>query len=342
MIMMTMKRCLLIVVLLGATANASVWDRALTSPEDKAAKALYDEKMLDGDTATLTATVQSTSVTNSLESIRRAEAAYRAAAALRPYDGEPYFRIGNLIYQMHFDCDSPMLARLPTCNRVYATPRRMELAIEAWEEFEKRAPLDPRVGEILIKRAVLSTKLVNGGPDDRRHLESAARDYQAALDRSDGLAVARSDEQLLGNLAETYMMLDRLDDAIATYLQAIAVGAARVSTVYGLAVALDRDGSGEQAIRRIQAQGAGGFDAFNKEYTSGSVFFVPAGESNYYFALINEAFGNYGTALELWNAYIASGAHREFQPRVREHINELHRKHVRAEPTLLPEPDDLN
>jgi len=337
-----MKPSLLIVMLLAATADAGIWDRALTSPEDEAAKELYDAKMLEGDTATLTATIQSTSVSNSLESIRRAEAAYRAAASLRPRDGEPYFRIGNLLYQMHFDCDSPFLARLPTCNRVYATPKRMELAIEAWEEFEKRAPLDPRVGEILIKRAILSTKLISGGPGDRRHLETAARDYKAALDRSDGLAGVRGDEQLLGNLAETYMMLDRLDDAIATYLQAIAVGAARVSTIYGFAVALDRDGSGDQAIRRIQSQGAGGFDAFSKEYTSGSVFFVPAGESNYYFALANEAFGNYGQALELWHAYIRSGAHREFQPRAREHIDQLLKKHVHAEPTLPPEPDDQN
>jgi tetratricopeptide (TPR) repeat protein len=341
-----MKRSLLIVVIFGATlgasASAGVWDRALTSPEDDDAKKQYDIKMEEGDTATHTASIQSASISNSLDSIRIAEAAYRAAAALRPHDGEPYFRIGNLLYQMHFDCDSPMIARLPTCNRVYATPKRMELAIEAWDEFERRAPLDPRVGEILIKRALLNTKLVNGTTADRRHLEGAARDYQAALDRSDGLAGVRGDEQLLGNLAETYMMLDRLDDAIATYLQAIAVGAARVSTVYGLAVALDRDGSGDQAMRRIQGQGVGGFDAFNKEYASGSVFFVPAGEANYYFALVNEAFGNYGTALDLWNGYLASGAHPEFQARAREHVDQLHKRHVRAEPTLPPEPDDPN
>jgi tetratricopeptide (TPR) repeat protein len=339
---MMMKRSLLIVVMCSATANAGVWDRALTSPEDEAAKELYDAKMLEGDTATLTATIQSASISNSLESIRRAEAAYRAAASLRPHDGEPYFRIGNLLYQMHFDCDSLMLARLPTCNHMYATPRRMELAVEAWDEFEKRAPLDPRVGEILVKRALLNTKLINGTTSDRRHLECAARDYQAALDRSDGLAGTRGDEQLLGNLAETLMMLGRLDDAIATYLQAIGAGAARVSTVYGLAVALDRDGSGDQALRRIQGQGPGGFDAFNKEYINGSVFFVPDGESKYYLALANEAFGNYGTALDLWNGYVASGAHPEFQPRAREHIDRLRKKHVRAEPAPLVEPDDPN
>jgi tetratricopeptide (TPR) repeat protein len=339
---MMMKRSLLIVATLAATAHAGVWDRALTSPDDEAKKELYDAKLAEGDTATLTATIQSASVNTSLDSIKRAETAYREAAKIRPLDGEPYFRIGNLLYQMHFDCDSPFIARLPTCNRVYATPKRMELAIEAWDEFEKRAPLDPRVGEILIKRALLSTKLVNGGVADLRHLESAARDYQAALDRSDGLAGARGDEQLLGNLAETYMMLDRLDDAIATYLQAIAVGAARVSTVYGLAVALDRDGSGDQAIRRIQAQGPGGFDAFNKEFTNHSVFFVPAGEEKYYFALVNEAFGNYGIALDCWNSYLASGAHPEFHARAREHIDQLRKKHVRAEPAQPVEPDDPN
>ena len=97
---MMMKRSLLIVVMAGATADASVWDRALTSPEDEAARDLYDAKMLEGDTATLTSTIQSASIRNGLESIKRAEAAYRAAAAIRPREGEPYFRIGNLLYQM--------------------------------------------------------------------------------------------------------------------------------------------------------------------------------------------------------------------------------------------------
>ena len=327
-------------VLFAATANASVWDHALTSPQDEAAKDLYDAKMLEGDTAMLTSTIQSTSIRNSLESIHRAELAYRAAAAYLPRENEPYFRIGNLLYQMHFDCDQ-LVARLPTCDPQYATPIRAELVVQAWDEFEKRAPLDPRVGEILVKRAILNTKLVNGSASDRRHLEGAARDYQAALDRSDGLAGTRGDEQLLGNLAETYMMLDRLDDAIATYLQAMAVGAARVSTVYGLAVALDRDGSGDQALRRIQGQGTAGFAAFSRDFARRGVFYVPEGESNYYFALANEAFGNYGAALEYWNRYVSSGAHPEFQPRAREHIDQLHKKHVRAE-MPPPDPDEPN
>lgn len=332
-------RSLWIVVALAATADAGVWDRALTSPEDEARRDLYDAKMMAGDTATVSATIQATSPDHVMLSVRRAEQAYREAAALRPDEAEPYFRIGNLIYQMHFECDIPF-NRPPTCGPAYATPARMQAAVEAWDAFEKRAPLDPRVGELLLRRALLNTKVISGGPDDRRHLEAAARDYEAAIDRSDGLAGARGDEQLLGNLAETYMMLNRLDEAIATYQRAVAVGAARVSTVYGLAVALDRDGSGGQAVRRILAQGPDGFEQFKREFIRRSVFYVPEGESHYYFALLNEAFGNDGPALELWNRYLQSGAHPEFQPRAREHIQQLRKRHVRPEQPP-PDPDDL-
>jgi tetratricopeptide (TPR) repeat protein len=327
------KRSLLLLVVLAAPADASVWDRALQSPEDEVAKDLYDAKMLEGDTATLTATIQSSSIANNLESIRRAEAAYRAAAAARPREAEPYYRVGSLLYQMYYNCDQ-IYTQLPTCDPNNLA--RAEAVITAWEEFERRAPLDPRVSDILLSRALLHTKLIDGSPADRRHLEKAASDYQAALDRGDGLSATRGDEQLLGNLAETYMMLDRLDDAIASYYRAIAAGAARVSTVYGLAVALDRDGSGDQAIRQIQGQGAEGLDAFTKECIRHTVFFVPSGESAYYFALASEAAGNHGAALSLWFRYIASGAHPEFQVRAREHIEALRNKHVHPEP-LPPE-----
>jgi tetratricopeptide (TPR) repeat protein len=333
-----MKRSLLLLVLLAAPAGASVWDRALQSPDDEASKDLYDAKMLEGDTATLTATIQSSSIANNLESIRRAEAAYRAAAAARPREAEPYYRIGTLLYQMYYNCDQ-IYTQLPTCDP--SNLARAPAVITAWEEFENRAPLDPRVSEMLLSRALLHTKLIDGSPGDRRHLERAAADYQAALDRGDGLSATRGDEQLLGNLAETYMMLNQLDDAIASYYRAIVAGAARVSTVYGLAVALDRDGSGDQAIRQIQGQGAEGLDAFTKECVRHTVFFVPSGESSYYFALASEAAGNYGAALSLWIRYIASGAHPEFQARAREHIEALRDKHVHSEslpPELNPPP----
>ena len=325
-----MKRSLLIMMLmsLGPTAHASVWDRAVTTPADETARELYDAKMLEGDTATLTSTVQSASPQARMESVRRAEAAYRAASTARPKEAEPYFRIGNLIYQTYFECDQTTLT---LCDKIYATPVRAEVAINAWNAFEQRAPLDPRIGELLLRRALLNTKLINGLPGDHERLVAAAHDYRTALDRSDGIASTRGDEQLLGNLAETYMMLNQLDDAVTTYLEAVAAGVARTSTVYGLAVALDRDGEADQALRRIQNQGEDGFEAFTKEYMRQQIFFVPDGEANYYFALANEAFGNDGAALEFWNRYLQSGAHPEFQPRAKEHIEQLHKRHVRPE-----------
>jgi tetratricopeptide (TPR) repeat protein len=335
-----MTKHVLLIILLCASAHASVWDHALNNTADDATRDLYDAKMSEGDGATLLAMVESTSLKSRLELIKHAEAAYQAAAAARPHEAEPYFRIGNLLYQMYFACDPPSL-RLSTCDPAWATAEQQAHTVEAWDEFERRAPLDPRVNEILLPRAIQNTKLIDGSVADRRHLEAAARDYQAALDRNDGLSKIRDDEQLLGNLAETYMMLGRLDEAISTYLQAISVGVARVSTMYGFAVALDRDGAGDQAIQRILAQGTTGFDAFQKEFIQGSVFFVPRGEENYYFALSNEAFGYYGPALEYWNRFIASGVHREFQPRAREHIEQLRKKHVHAEPPP-PELEDRN
>ncbi|HEX4423239.1 MAG TPA: hypothetical protein VH165_35255 [Kofleriaceae bacterium] len=336
-----MIRSLLIVMMLAAAtdaSDASVWDRALASPADEAAKKAYDAALADGDTATMTSTLQSASPQAKIEAVRRAEAAYRAAAEARPRESEPYFRIGNLVYQTYFECEQALTI---LCDPVYATPKRAEIVIDAWDEFERRVPLDPRVGEILLRRAILNTKLVNGLPTDHARLESAARDYRAAIDRSDGLLGTRGDEQLLGNLAETLMMLNQLDDAIATYLQAVTVGAARVSTVYGLAVALDRNGEGEQALRRIQGQGEIGLESFTTEFMRQAVFFVPAGESHYYFALANEAFGNDGAALGYWNLYLASGAHPEFQPRAREHVEQLRKRHVRPAPPP-PFRDDPN
>ncbi len=326
--MKLMSRHLLLLLALGSRAEAGVWDRALTSPAEETARELYDAKLLEGDTATLTSTAQSSSPQAKIEAVRRAEAAYRAAASARPRDAEPYFRIGNLIYQTYFDCDQQLSV---LCDEVYATNQRAEVVVEAWDAFEQRAPLDPRVGEILMRRALLNTKLVSGSPRDHDHLVAASRDYRASLDRTDGITVSGGNEQLLGNLAETYMMLNQLDDSVATYLQVVQLGLARTSTIYGLAVALDRNGDTDQALRRIQAQGEVGLESFTLEFMRKSVFFVPAGEANYYFALANEAFGNDGPALEYWNRYLTSGAHPEFQPRARAHVEALRKRHVKPE-----------
>src|SRR6202000_2368748 len=100
-----------IVMMLAAATDASdagVWDRALASPADEAARKGHTIARADGATATMTSPLQSASPQAKIEAVRRAEAAYRAAAEARPRESEPYFRIGNLVHQTYFECEPTM------------------------------------------------------------------------------------------------------------------------------------------------------------------------------------------------------------------------------------------
>ena len=115
---------------------------------------------------------------------------------------------------------------------------------------------------------------------------------------------------------------DRLEDAIDTYREAIRRGA-NTSTMYGLAVALDRDERTDAARELIASQGKPALDLFHVSVMQGRVFFVPRGEEYYYFALAHEAFDENEEAIEYWTQYIKSGAHPEFQPRAKAHLAAL-------------------
>jgi tetratricopeptide (TPR) repeat protein len=165
---------------------------------------------------------------------------------------------------------------------------------------------------LLFHRAVLHTRLVT-----KEHLEAATRDYEKIMARTD-----EPDETVLANLAETYMMLGRLDDSIETYRQALRTSR-NTETVYGLAVALDRDERGGQARDLIIGQGEQQMADFHRKVNEGSTFFVPRGEEFYYFALAYEAFGETDKAIDFWQKYIQSGAHPEYQPRAHAHLDPM-------------------
>lgn len=147
------------------------------------------------------------------------------------------------------------------------------------------------------------------------------RDYNAILDRSDGLTMV-SMQQVWGNLAETYMMLGKLEEANDAYSVAIERGG-NTATFYGKAVALDRDENEAEALELIRAQGTRAFHSFRQDFDSGDVFFVPKGEEFYYFALIHEAFGYYAEAIANFRLFIKSGAHPNYQPRAKAHVDAL-------------------
>jgi len=322
------KRALLVLACLAAPAHANVWQQAIDRGSPDPAQDVYDSEMKGGDELAMQANAKGASLKTIRQLVDRAVLSYRNAAAAKPNAAEPYYRIGRVLYSFYFECEdsisptnsSPLCDRRPHDNTLFDRKHAQEI-VDAWDELEKRAPLDPRLSvhlgdsEILFKRAILNTKLVT-----KDHLEAAARDYEKILERSD--TTDSADETVWSNLAETYMMLGRLEDAIDMYHEAIRRGAS-TSTMYGLAVALDRDERTAAARDVIQSQGMIALQAFQESVMTGRTFFVPYGEQFYYFALAHESFDDVDLAIEYWQKYIQSGAHPEFQQRAKAHLAAL-------------------
>ena len=335
-----MKQLAFAAIVLAATAaHANVWKQAIDTGAPDPKQDIYDSEMKSGDELALQAIGHTASRENVRQLVNHAALSYRNAASAKPDEGEPYFRLGRLLYSFYFECGDTALMRMnpsPLCDPQSFDRKRAEEVIDAWDAFEARAPLDPRLSvihdenntvesEVLFHRAVLHTRLVT-----KAHLEAATRDYEKILARADV-----PDETVLSNLAETYMMLGKLDQAIDTYREALRTSR-HTETLYGLAVALDRDERSGQARDLILSQGESSMDEFHDRVMTGTTFFVPIGEEYYYFALAYEAFGKTEDAIEYWQKYIESGAHPEFQPRAHAHLDPLlaarKRKSIHIEP----------
>ena len=335
---------LLAAVLAASTAQANVWQRAVDSDtRERAAEDKYESEMRQGDEHALLANSKNASITEIKRQIQNAVLSYKAAAAAKPTAGEPYFRIGKLLYSFFFDCADRSVRQFAaiTCNPRGFDRDKARDVIAAWDAFETRAPNDPRLSvavtgdtEILFDRAILHTKLAT-----KQNLEAAARDYEKMLARDDSTADGSS-ARVLGNLAETYMMLGRMEDALDTYREALR-GASDTATWYGYAVALDRDDNPRPALEIIRALGREQREQFvGSVGPGGTTFFVPDGEKFYYFALSAEAFGYDDEAIDYWQQYLRSGAHPEFQPRAKAHLDALTtRKKRRAIPIQPPWPE---
>jgi len=328
--------------LASATAHADVWQRAIDTTDST--KDRFESAMQDGDELAQRANAKSQNRAIVTSLVDQAIRSYREAGAVMPANAEPYFRIASLLESFFTDCEPRGLGlvRPQTCmDRRSINVERTKQTVDAWDEFEKRAPLDPRLAETLFSRAILRTKLVQTSSKDAKvFLEGAMRDYTAMLDRADGLTMV-SMEQVWGNLAETYMMLGKLEQAIDAYSVAIERGG-NSSTFYGKAVALDRDEQEAAALELIRAQGVRAFKEFDSQFAAGDVFFVPKGEEFYYFALIHEAFGYHIEAIANWRLFIKSGAHPVYHPRAKAHIDALLIKQkTNPRPPLRPDLNDF-
>jgi tetratricopeptide (TPR) repeat protein len=318
------KRLALFALLLAAASpvQANVWDHA-TAP-DAAIQDTYETALRQGDEHALQGNSRGIVPKEIANQVALAATKYRAAAATKPSEAEPYLRLARLLYSFYLECDSNSPYTSDLCRRGLNRARAEEV-IAAWDAAEARAPLDPRfsVGifgesEILFRRAILHTKL-----GTKAHLEAAARDYEKILARQDN--ADGGSESVNGNLAETYMMLGRLEDAVEMYKQALRSGSDS-ATWYGYAVALDRDERTDQALEVIRSLGRTQRDRFHARVIGGDTFFVPEGEKFYYFALVDEALGLDEEAMLYWRQFINSGAHPQFQPRAKSHLAALVKK----------------
>lgn len=317
---------------LAGSARADVWRHAIDQGSPDTLQDIYNFKMQSGDEFALEAMAVDIAPAEVRHKVQLAVMSYRDAAAAKPKLADPYYKIGRLLYSFYFEPCSErqiyMQHPSPLCPR---DPKSFDAThakeiVEAWDAFEALAPLDPRVSvdretgaaiafNLLFHRAVLETQLA--GPDN---LAAAVKDYEKILARSDV-----PDETVLSNLAEAYMMLGRLDDAIDTYRQALRTNR-NTETMYGLAVALDRDERTDQAHDVISAQGEQAMAEFHRRVAEHVTFFVPEGEEAYYFALAYESFGMTDSAIEYWKKFMVSKAaavHPQFRQRAREHLDPL-------------------
>ncbi|MFT3693170.1 MAG: hypothetical protein QM831_08515 [Kofleriaceae bacterium] len=326
-----MKSLLALLLVAGSAHAENVWQHAVEASSPNEDREGYNRAVADGDEQVMQALNDGQSKANQRQRVESALASYDRAAAMMPKEPEVYYKIGRTLYSFYFEaCDNDFVARQKPsmlCPIAGFDTVHAKLIIEAWDKFEQLAPLDPRVSverddgalgvdfNLLFHRAILHTKF-----GDKKNLLAAIGDYERILHRTD-----KPGDTVLSNLAETYMMLGRLDDAIEMYRRAL-MGQANVETAYGLAVALDRDERGDQALDLILAQGQAAMASFHDRVERGVTFFVPRGEEFYYYALGYEAFDLTDKAIASWQDYKksdAAKAHPEYAARVKAHLDAL-------------------
>ena len=305
----------LLVLATAASAHAAGgggWVAADEVVELEAEPSDYALAMAEGDEQALLAAGEAANPATIKKLIARSVRAYERAIKADPEAAEPHWRAANVIFGFFLDCEWSTL-----CDR--NNKKLFRRVIEHWNAFEEKAPKDPRLTDVLFDRAILNTKLAT---DDS--LRAAIADYQALLDRG---WPELDESTVLGNLAESHMMLGELDAAIERYREAVQSPGARLTSIfYGLAVAYDRDGQGAKAREIIAAHGDGPFRAWELEVAKGDTFYVPEGEVFYYYGLALQSLGHDTEAIVAWERFIASGAHPEFEPRAQEHLDALKAK----------------
>jgi tetratricopeptide (TPR) repeat protein len=192
-----------------------------------------------------------------------------------------------------------------------------QAAIGTLKDAVASAPDDPAAPGATLTLAFAFAKLGNHPKDER----DAYRAY---------LAKSVSDPErpaVLLNMAEAEMHLGELDESIATYREAeragnaFSSGTTAVSSVWGLAVALDRAGDPRGALetaRRAEELDPNEYEIRDPEHGGDpGIFFVPLYEREWYLALgatarthvpgteARDVAGAWARAAQHWDKYVA-------------------------------------
>ncbi|MEO6954559.1 MAG: tetratricopeptide repeat protein [Polyangia bacterium] len=250
----------------------------------------------------------------------RAQALCEKASVATPVDVEATFRIVRALTMP--DAANPEACRSGRC----------EDALRRLEKLAKRPDAAPDAARIASEQGIVLSRM-------QRYAEALSA-YERALPLIDATRIPFTlDERqgsvlLWGNSAETAMALGRLDEAIRRYQ--LAVDAATYGSaewqlaLYGLGVALDRDGQGELAKRTIGK--ALERDPALARLHDDSVFFEPPGDVAYYEGLAHEVAGDRQVAKEAFERFLAAQPGSPHVARARWHIAQL------GQPAPAPKP----
>ena len=335
-----MRRAIVILLAFASTARAEdFWQRTDDDPQRAVARRNYEKAMEDGDSFAQLATSRATGGSDMKRLLLAAIKSYENASLARPDAAEPHYRAGLILHNFFVECPPPNILPVAWCARGNPPPSKAAELADEWGAFVKLAPLDPRVDfQLMFDLAIANTQAARESinPDKvKARIQIALDFYRAALQRT-SLDGDLNKKEILGNMAESFMMLGQLDEAITMYERTLRVSA-DVSTVYGLAVALDRDEQGAKARELVRAMGVDELDTFKARVARGEVFFVPTGEERYYLALAEEAFGDFDQAIIDWQAFIDSGAHPQYADRAKANREALIKAHKHGK--LKPSPN---
>ncbi len=286
-----------------------------------------------------------------------AVAAFEQALTLDPDDASVHFWLaGTLSRYLHFYYDEQAI-----------TSKRDEVgkrALTHWAAFERLSPKDPRRVQFVrphgwsntgfspfsgptsrarslppyqFERSLIYTKL--GGDDN---FDRALDDYDFILNYlpRDGIDTGFL-ATALTNSAEILMAVGRLEESIDRYREGIELsgGAERILYQYGLAVALDRAGFTESALE-IMADAVVRDTRPFEQMRKATVFFVPAGDVHYYYALGQESLGHCDAAIEQYEAFLRLSSTARYHAAARAHVAYL-KKARRDRKVCSPAPERI-